>query len=57
MSPVKTHVKGSPMADRKKHFCTCGDLECPCNPNNPSNLKFPMNPIPLLNPKISLTAW
>jgi hypothetical protein len=26
------------MADRKKHFCTCGDLECPCNPNNPSNL-------------------
>lgn len=22
---------------RKQHFCSCGDLECPFNPNNPAN--------------------
>lgn len=26
------------MADLGKHFCTCGDTRCPCNPNNPANL-------------------
>lgn len=26
------------MADLGRHFCTCGDTRCPCNPNNPANL-------------------
>ncbi len=26
------------MADGGKHFCTCDDTKCPCNPNNPINL-------------------
>jgi hypothetical protein len=25
------------MASDKAHFCTCGDLKCPLNPNNPAN--------------------
>ena len=26
------------MTDPGRHFCTCKDLACPCNPNNPKNL-------------------
>ena len=29
------------MADEKSHFCTCGDLACPHNPNNPKNADKP----------------
>ncbi len=27
------------LAERVHHFCSCRDLECPLNPNNPRNLE------------------
>ena len=40
--------------DGARHFCTCDDVACPHNPNNPANLKLGRGCDPCIRKNLAL---